>query len=195
MILIGTIASSLLQNVDNGVMDPLQVITVGPSGASDVTFLNIPTTGYSHLQLRIMSRDSRAVEANSLIMNVGNGSIDTGNNYNCHMFRGDGSSVTVGSVGTNYSNIGFAAEPGANALSSTFAVSIFDILDYANTNKYKTVRNLGGYDLNGSGLLTVQSGLWMNTAAIDRIRFTCSGSGATFSQHSQFALYGIKGAA
>ena len=179
---------------DSGVMFPLQVITVGAAGASSIDFTNIPTTGYSHLQVRVMSRDSRAVSTNGLSIRVGNGSIDTGNNYNTHMIRGDGSSVTRGSAGTNYNNMDFALEPGASISSSIFGASIFEILDYANTNKYKTMRSLNGYDANGSGYIVFHSGLWMNTAAINTIRFTCSGSGATFAPYSQFALYGVKSA-
>jgi hypothetical protein len=68
-----------------------------------------------------------------------------------------------------------------------------DILDYANTNKYKTVRTLSGYDLNNAtyGALRSYSGLWMNTNAITSIKFYADG--VNLAQYSQFALYGIKG--
>jgi len=177
---------------DPGGFVPISTVTVSSGGSSSIDFTSIPST-YKHLQIRVISRDSRAVSANSLSIRVGNGSIDTGNNYNTHMFRGDGSSATTGNAGTNYNNMDFALEPGSSISSSIFGASIFEILDYANTNKYKTMRSLNGYDANGSGYIVFHSGLWMNTAAIDTIRFTCSGS-ATFSQYSHFALYGIKGA-
>jgi len=70
---------------------------------------------------------------------------------------------------------------------------IVDILDYANTNKYTTMRSLSAYDANGSGLVWFQSLLWMNTNAITNIKIIRSTSG--FNQYSHFALYGIKGAA
>ena len=76
MLILGTIASSLLQNVDNGVMDPLQVITVGPSAASSVTFTNIPST-YAHLQIRYLSRSTVPNDSTTL-MRINS---DTGNNY------------------------------------------------------------------------------------------------------------------
>jgi hypothetical protein len=171
----------------------ISTVTVGSGGASDVTFSSIPST-YTHLQVRVMSRDTRAVSGNSFGMRVGNGSIDTGNNYNTHMLRGDGSTISYGNAGTNYNNMDFPLEPGANISSSMFGVSIFDILDYTNTNKYKTVRCLFGYDANGSGYTGICSGLWMNTSAINTIRFA-AGASASFVEYSKFALYGIKAAA
>jgi hypothetical protein len=70
---------------------------------------------------------------------------------------------------------------------------IFDILDYTNTNKYKTVRMLGGVDFNGSGEVDFMSGLWLNTSAITRIDFLPSYQSTQFQQYSSFALYGIRG--
>ena len=51
---------------------------------------------------------------------------------------------------------------------------------------------LQGLDLNGSGQVMLSSGCWMNTAATTQIEI---GLGVpAYSQYSQFALYGIKGA-
>jgi hypothetical protein len=66
-----------------------------------------------------------------------------------------------------------------------------DIVDYTNTNKYKTSRAFAGFDANGSGMLAVTSGLWMSTTAINSITFTSDASG-NFAQYSSFALYGVK---
>jgi len=66
---------------------------------------------------------------------------------------------------------------------------VTDILDYASTNKNKTVRTLGGFDANGSGYVNLTSNLWSNTAAINTITINAVG---TFNQYSQFSLYGIK---
>jgi len=75
---------------------------------------------------------------------------------------------------------------------SVFAAYVIDILDYANTNKYKTSRNLAGYDNNSGGRVSLNSGNWRNTNAITSITLTCRSD--NFQQYSQFALYGIKGA-
>jgi len=63
-----------------------------------------------------------------------------------------------------------------------------DIFDYSNTNKFKTSRELGGYDLNGSGGVGFISGNFRSTSAITSIAF----AGTTFQQYSSFALYGVK---
>lgn len=74
--------------------------------------------------------------------------------------------------------------------SSYVGVGVIDVLDYANTNKYKTVRSLNGIELNGSGVIEFNSGNWRNTAAITSIEFvTASGN---FNVGSTLALYGIK---
>ena len=85
----------------------------------------------------------------------------------------------------------FVRNGGIHTAASTFTAGVIDILDYANTNKYKTLRTLNGGDANGSGNIQIESGSWRNTAAITSITLTHNGSG--FTQYSSFALYGIKG--
>jgi hypothetical protein len=63
------------------------------------------------------------------------------------------------------------------------------ILDYANTNKYKTLRGLSGADNNGSGEIRFWSGLWQSTNAITSIKFF--GNNGNWQQYSHFALYGV----
>jgi hypothetical protein len=167
---------------DTGAMFPLQVITVGPAGASEVNFTNIPGT-YTHLQIRGIapgSNDSDVwIRFNS----------DTGSNYAAHRIYGDGSSVSAG-ANTTSTKIDTAARTSGS--SSIPAPAVIDILDYANTNKYKTLRSLFGWDNNGSGYIMFSSGLWMNTSAITSIKlFPQVGS---FQQYAQFALYAVKGA-
>ena len=79
----------------------------------------------------------------------------------------------------------------APSTTSMIAANIIDLLDYSNTNKYKTLRVLAGYDTNGAGVVLLGSGLWMNTNAISSIAITPYSG--TFTQYTQFALYGIKG--
>jgi hypothetical protein len=74
---------------------------------------------------------------------------------------------------------------------SMFGTQIIDILDYANTNKYKVMRSLNGHDNNGNGFILHRTSLWMSTSAISSITFTFSSS--NYMQYSQLALYGIKG--
>ena len=187
MILIGTIASSLLQNIDTGVMDPLQVITVGPSGAANVTFTNIPST-YQHLQIRAIAQTTSGGQFTKMQFN----NDTTVANYRSHILYGTGSSVVSNTYTASiFDNIPvWANNTGDTA--NTFSPAIIDILDYANTNKYKTTRSLDGRENNTAGVLAYMSGLWMSTSAITSIKF--SGYSGNFPQYTQFALYGIKGA-
>jgi hypothetical protein len=71
-----------------------------------------------------------------------------------------------------------------------YGVGVIDLLDYTNTNKYKTKRAISGLDVNGSGGgIDIDSSLWMNTNAVTSIKlFPDVGS---LVQYSTFALYGV----
>lgn len=196
MILIGTIASSFLQNIDTGVMDPLQVITVGPSGAANVEFTSIPGT-YKHLQIRYIAQTNRATfGVESFKINVGVSSADTGSNYTRHYLLGDGASASA-NADTSQTYWEGANDFGTTT-GGTFGAGVIDILDYSNTNKYKTMRRLGGVDVNGTvggvgGSVSLLSSVWMSTSAMGYIKIAAITN--TLQQYSHFALYGIKGAA
>ena len=118
---------------------------------------------------------------------------DTGSNYNAHFLEGNGTSVSSGVTGTG-AQIQVYAQPRSDTTASVFGAFIIDILDYANTNKYKTLRHFGGFDQNNTAgnYIDFDSGLWMSTSAINRIDITTPATG--FAQYSNIALYGIKGA-
>jgi hypothetical protein len=158
--------------------ESIATVSVGGGGAADVEFTSIPAT-YTHLQIRGIARadgNSATIQFNS----------DTGSNYAYHGFFGDGSSVAAASGTSQTKSDIMITASGANIFSAT----VLDILDYANTNKYKTTRSLSGTDANGSGFLAPYSGLWMNTNAITSIKLTPYAG--NFAQYSHFALYGIK---
>ncbi len=73
-----------------------------------------------------------------------------------------------------------------------YSTYVIDILDYKNTNKYKTVRSLNGFDQNGYAFTWFASSVWLNTNAITSLTF--NSDGGNFLQYSQLALYGIKAA-
>jgi len=157
--------------------DSLQTVTVGSGGTSTISFTSIPTL-YKHLQIRA-----------SVLTTAGGINIrynsDSGSNYTYHQLYGTGSSALANS-GTSQTS-GFIGYN--NAAGSYPTAVVCDILDYANTNKYKTHRSLAGTDVNGSGgSLTYFSGLWLNTSAISSISVV-----GTFSEFTKVALYGIKG--
>ena len=116
---------------------------------------------------------------------------DTGNNYAYHYIQGDGASATAG-ADSSVSSMIIPRSGSASQTAGIFGVTVLDILDYKNTNKYKTIRTLGGNDANGSGIVAFFSGLWQNTNAVTSITIDQQ-NGPNFVQYTQFALYGIKG--
>ena len=108
-------------------------------------------------------------------------------NYRNHYLYGTGSAAGAATDGN--SNAWGIQGDGATV---GMAGHIVDILDYANTNKYTTMRSLSAYETNATGLVWFQSLLWMNTNAITNIKIIRNTSG--FNQYSQFALYGIRSA-
>jgi hypothetical protein len=170
---------------DKGSMYPIGVFTLASAQAT-VEFTNIPQT-YKHLQIRVFSRDDRAAAANGVTYRL-NG--DTGSNYSYHILAGDGSNASAAAVTSANVTYGMI-QTSASTTSNIFTAAIIDILDYSNTNKNTTIRTLQGYDSNGGGHIRLNSGLWMNTAAVTSFRMIPDAS-ANFIANSTFALYGIQ---
>ena len=156
-------------------------IATSTGGGASITFSSIAST-YKNLQIRgIVSTG-----AGGYIKVTFNG--DTAANYSWHEIYANGSSVTAAGGGSKSFII---ADEVLSATASVYGAFVMDILDYTNTSKNKTLRNLGGQDSNGSGYVVPTSGAWFNTAAITSITITpVSGS---FASNTNIALYGIKG--
>ena len=171
--------------------ESIATVTVGSGGSSTITFSSIPST-YKHLQLRYISAQTNASAASSYSQL--NFNSDSGTNYTDHQLYGDGSNAVATGDGPSLTTIYVqkdSARTGAGA--GIFGATVMDILDYSNTNKYKTVRWLAGIDANTASTqfrITLGSGLWMSSSAISSIVLTGAYS---YAQNSQFALYGIKG--
>ena len=164
------------------------IATVTSSGsAGSLTFSSIPST-YKHLQIRGILRTNDTGAWNNQGMQFNS---DTATNYNYHTLWGDGTSATSGAATSTSSYNDFMRAASNSLTAGIFGASVVDILDYANTSKYKTVRVLAGGDSNGAGMVGLTSGLWRSTSAITSI--TIIPSGGTAIQYSSFALYGIKG--
>ena len=178
MPILGIIASSKL--ISNS-YESISTVTVS-TAVSSISFSSIPAT-YKHLQIRMTTLQDQSVRNVELQINS-----DTATNYAWHELYGDGSAASSG-AGTSQTFIktGFTNSPSA----SYTGAAVVNILDYANTNKYKTVRTLTGSDSNGGGFVLLRSGLWQNTNAITSLTFSAQLS--NFNQYTQFALYGIKG--
>jgi hypothetical protein len=193
MPILGIIASQDYNRVTSS-YESISTVTVGSGGSSGFTFSSIPST-YKHLQLRIMAQVTRSTYPIGEISAQFNS--DSGTNYTVHEMYGDGATVSAVN-GTSQTSMRWGNGTLGTTTGSNFGGMIIDILDYANTNKYKTVRNFSGTDANGTvgglgGRVGMFSNLWMSTSAISSIYITYGGGQSNFTQYSTFALYGIKG--
>jgi hypothetical protein len=190
MPILGVIASSNYQRVtDTGTMFPLGMVQVGSGGSSSISFTSIPST-YKHLQIRALVTGTNATQTGSTSFQL-NG--DTGSNYTRHQLGGGG--ATAFAYGVTSQTAGHIYGYNDNLNTQVPMVFVMDILDYANTSKYKTTRVLSGSDRNGTapyGDINLISSLWLNTNAITSLSIFIGGQ--NIGQYSQFALYGIKGA-
>lgn len=175
-----------------GDFESISTVTVG-TATTTVEFTSIPAT-YTHLQIRASYQTSRVTYPLDKIFIRFNS--DSSSNYSCHNLKGDGGSASSGTE--NSTQIVDADSSSTTAASGglVFGPLIMDILDYANTNKYKTIRMLKGFDTNGTvsgfgGRVGLISGNWRSTSAITSVTFTIDNA-ANFSVNSKFALYGVK---
>jgi hypothetical protein len=179
--MLGIMASSGVNAL--GDYESIQTVTVGAGGQASVTFSSITST-YKHLQIRAITKGNNTIPSQiDITFNS-----DTAANYSWHQLAGNGTSAFADNSINRNNIVGFNAV--ASSATNVFNSSVMDILDYSNTNKYKTTRNLTGYDNNGSGVVSLDSGSWRSTSAITSITFTARAN--LIGQYSSFALYGIR---
>ncbi len=196
---VSTYTQSWVSNADPdfGVFESIATTTVGASGQTTITFIDIPQT-YKHLHIRVLGRSTGAYTYSSVYVRPNSVSATR---YSYHALYGDGSSAVSTGRGTGGGDTSWIAQniSGDTATANNFGSVIIDILDYANTNKYKVMRSFGGYDNNGSGTpigtIVLNSGAFYgstgsSTEAITSITLLTDGN---FKQYTHAALYGIKG--
>jgi hypothetical protein len=175
-----------------GDFESIATVTVG-TATPTVEFTSIPAT-FTHLQIRASLQTARATFPLDKVFWRFNS--DTASSYSSHSVFGDGASATASAENTTaisgFDNFTTTASPS----SLGFGALILDILDYANTNKFKTSRALSGFDVNGTvatfgGRVGITSGNYRSTSAITSVTFTVDNA-ANFSVNSKFALYGVK---
>ena len=164
-----------------GAYDALGTLTLS-ANATSVTISGVPT-GYKHLQIRANVLTSHPNNDLGVRFND-----DSASNYNTHTLYGSGS--VAGSLAVTSSTFLGAAFSQPSDYPGSF---VMDILDYANSNKFKTTRSLWGHDRNGgTGYVGLYSGAWRSTSTISSITFYNTFSGSTINTNTQFALYGVK---
>lgn len=180
--------TQFVPNYAVGAYDSIATAT-GTGSSGTITFSSIPST-YTSLQLRVLGRTTRANTDSTLGIRFNN---DTGSNYTYHYLSGSGSSASAAGFTAQTASYN-AVISGSTTASNVMGVAVIDVQDYASTTKNKTIRTLTGWDTNNvtGGSVGIYSGLWINTAAINRIDLIIA-DGSNWDSNAVFALYGIKG--
>jgi hypothetical protein len=170
----------------DGDYESIETVTLSNSTTASVTFSSL--SGYQHLQIRGLIRNTRAASGDGSTMMLRLNS-DTGSNYFSHRLRGNGSSASSDAQ-TSASSARAADYASDSATASVFTAFVIDILDYADSSKNTTIRSFHGADFNGSGYVNLMSAAWNNTNAVTSI--TLLDAAYNFKQYSTLALYGLK---
>lgn len=158
--------------------EPIATTTLG-SAAADVTFSSISG---SYTDLVLIVNGKNAATDQGLVVQVGNGSIDTGSNYSSTYILGDGSNPASG----RQSNQTYGL---AGRMDGNNSTSIVHFMNYANTTTYKTFLGRGN-----DGTYVIQHvALWRSTSAINTIKIF-NLSSVNFASGCTFTLYGITAA-
>jgi hypothetical protein len=164
-----------------------QIATAFGTGSSGViNFTSIPAT-YTHLQIRYTAKNTSAL-AN---MNVTFNGV-TSSNYARHHLAGTNNTISSAAA-TSAANISLLNAITASTTADMATGGVIDILDYANSNKNKTLRALYGVadGAASTSFIYLASGFLNSTSAITSITLTASAN--NFATMSRFSLYGIKG--
>jgi hypothetical protein len=156
----------------------LDKITVSSSVPS-VTFTSIPQ-GYTDLVVVCNFIQSSAY---SLEARVGNGSVDTGNNYSNTALIGKANNTAASTRRSNYSYLTAFEQNGASS-----GVWTMHLMNYTNTNVYKTILFRNG---NAGSDVEASVQLWRSTAAINTLQIFAGQGAINFTSGSTFSLYGI----
>jgi hypothetical protein len=148
------------------------------TAASTITFSSIPAT-YTDLRIVLVNTTTASIIP-ALRFNS-----DTTNNYSNNNLAADGSTVYSG-LNTNTTELFFAD---STSTSTTIPVLyIINIFFYTSSNRKNTLSISSG-DLNGSGKVETNVGLWRNTAAITSVELRARSS--TWAAGTVATLYGI----
>ena len=165
--------------------EPIASTTLA-SNAADFTFTSVPST-FTDLVVVVSARTTSSTVYDDLCMQF-NG--DTGTNYSRTYMNGNGSVAASGRTSNN-ANFFFWYSTGTNMAANVYPMSIVHLMNYSNTNVYKTgLINMATPD----AVAHRQVGLWRSTAAISSIKIYPIVGGSNIEAGSTLSLYGIKAA-
>ena len=176
--------------VEPGDYESIASTSLTSGNASVISFTSIPST-YKNLEVRGVLRAGASAVQQTLFIRFNN---DSASNYADFIFTGNGSTTSTGGRG-NQTEIEYYNFPGNTATANVYGATVISINDYTNTNKYKSVRCLSGFDTGGGtsgATIHMAAGVWRSTSAISQIDIFFQIT-PTIQQYSELALYGIKG--
>lgn len=186
-LIMGILAQAAAAPVAAGAFDLLETQTLATSAAS-VTFTGLGSySDYKHLQIRAVTRTTRASSNDVVLLNFNS---DTGSNYAWHSLRGNGSAVSSG-AGTSQTYIQLGITQTTDNAADAFGPLVADILDFSSSSKNTTVRSLSG-QTTGNTFIDLRSGLWNSTSAVTSMELTQFGT--NFVAGSRFSIYGRRAA-
>lgn len=165
--------------------------TTADGTTGTVTFWGI-NSSYRHLLVTVHGRSSNASTSVELRLRLGNGSVDTGSNYNDQVIIAVGAATPTlaEAQGATYIRVGNL--PGSSATASMAGSAEAKILDYAGTTFFKNVigqnANFTGTTAS-TGQYAAGGGIWKSTSAVDYVSVLLSAG--NFVSGSKITLYGI----
>jgi len=161
--------------------DCIATTTLG-SNTAFVEFSSISGT-YTDL---VLVCNAKTASNTSMVVRVGNGSVDTGTNYSNTVLESTGTQVRTAS--DSNVNAGFITGFYAQITAGNNILTTSNFQNYSNTTTHKTWINRGNVPAQWTD---TSASLWRSTAAINVIR-VFNNTGADLSSGSRFSLYGIK---
>jgi hypothetical protein len=153
---------------------------------ASVTFSAIPAS-FTHLQLRVVGRYTAATVSSNMTLRF---NADSGANYGYQYIRNNNGTITAAAPGSYQTSLYVGDMPGASDAASFYGSMIIDLLDYANTNKIKTLKTFNGRGSGANPALDMFNGTWNSTAAISSILVSDAVTSASFAAGTRVSLYG-----
>ena len=154
------------------------------SAVASTTFSSI-SGAYKDLVLEIVG--STATDGQSMVIQVGNGSVDTGSNYSHTILWGNGTTASSARQSSQTQTVLTYYAASNNALTTI----ICNLLSYANTNVNKTFVTRAGGAAGAYPGVDAIVGLWRSTSAINTIKVFSTG-GANITAGT-YRLWGVSG--
>lgn len=163
--------------------------------ASDGTFATVTIpAGFDEIRVIGRARGANTDAFGSLGLRLGNGSLDTGNNYDS-VYVSHGS-VTIVSTNPSISHIRGGSIPGNGADANSFGNFEFTVFYPSDTAQWRNVNGRSGFSGSGTNYSASEvTGVWKNSAdVVDRLGVIPAGlsSGFNFKAGSKLTVLGIR---